>query len=378
VHFVMPGDVDDPASPSGGNAYDRRMCRELAAAGRPVGEAALPGGWPDPGPSARAALERELAGLPDGSVVLVDGLVACGVPEIVVPETGRLRVAVLMHLPLADETGLEPGLAARLEELEGRTLRAAHAVVATSDWAARDVRQRHGLDPRRVHTVCPGTDPAPLARGTDGASRLLCVAAVTRRKGQADLARALAEVADAPFTCEFAGALDRDPAYTEELRGVLRDAGLEDRVRLSGPLTGRPLAEAYDAADLFVLASHAETYGMVFTEALSRGIPVLATAAGAVRDTVGRAPDGSVPGILVPPGDAGALAGALRKWLTEPTIRRLVTTSARRRRAGLQGWPGASQRLDEVLESLRGERPDAPEPSVPPDDGARHEDRRTP
>ncbi|MFC4496504.1 glycosyltransferase family 4 protein [Streptomyces ovatisporus] len=374
----MPGDVDDPASPSGGNAYDRRMCRELAAAGRPVSEAALPGGWPRPAPAARAALARELAGLPDGAVVLVDGLLACGVPEIVVPETRRLRVAVLMHLPLADETGLDPDLAAQLEELEGRTLRAVRAVVTTSDWAARDVCRRHGVDPGRVHTVCPGTDPAPLARGTDGASRLLCVAAVTPRKGQADLARALAEVADLPFSCEFVGSLDRDPRYTEELRGVVRRSGLGDRVRLSGPLTGRPLAEAYDAADLFVLASHAETYGMVFTEALSRGIPVLATAAGAVRDTVGAAPDGSVPGILVPPGDGDALAGALRSWLTEPTIRRLVTTSARRRRDGLQGWPGASHRLDEVLESLRGEQPDVPESSAPPGREARHEDRRTP
>jgi len=381
LHVLMPGDVDDPGSPSGGNAYDRRMCRELAASGRPVSEAAVPGSWPRPDAEAGAELARELAELPDGAAVLIDGLLACGVPEIVVPQSGRLRLAVLVHLPLADETGLAADVAADLESREGETLRAAGAVIVTSDWAAREVTERHGLDRARVHTVCPGTDRAPLAHGTDGASRLLCVAAVTPRKGQTMLAEALAKIDDLSFSCEFVGSLDRDPHYAGQLRRAVDQYGLSDRVRLSGALTGRPLAEAYDAADLFVLTSHAETYGMVFTEALSRGIPVLATAVGAVPDTVGRAPDGSIPGILVPPGDIDALADALRRWLSEPTIRRLVTTSARRRRDGLQGWPEASRRLDEVLEGLHHEQtelPDSPDSSESPESHGQHEKRRSP
>lgn len=368
LFVLMPGDVGDPGAPSGGNAYDLRMCRELAASGRPVHEVALPGGWPRPAAADRAGLERALAGLPDGALVLVDGLVACGVPEIVVPQTGRLRLAVLVHLPLADETGLDAAVAADLEARERETLRAAQAVIVTSGWAGRDAAARHGLDEAKVHTVCPGTDPAPLAHGSrgggegegagggtgGGSPRLLCVAAVTPRKGQDLLAEALAQVKDAPWVCEFVGALDRDPDFTAHLRRVLDRHGLSDRVRLRGPLTGEPLAAAYDAADLFVLASHAETYGMVLTEALARGIPVVATAVGAVPDTVGHTPDGSIPGILVRPGDSGALAAAIRSWLTESSIHRLVTTTARTRRSGLQGWPEAARRLDQVLARLRG------------------------
>ncbi|WP_314174472.1 glycosyltransferase family 4 protein [Streptomyces winkii] len=349
----MPGDVDDPDSVSGGNTYDRRVCRELSASGTPVRETVVPGSWPRPSAAARAALATVLGELPDGAVVLVDGLVACGVPDVVVPQARRLRLAVLVHLPLADETGLAPAEAAELERLERETLRAAPAAVATSDWAAREITGRHGLEPSRVHAVLPGTDPAPLARGTDGASRLLCVAALTPRKGQDLLVEALAGLDGLPWTCELTGPLDRAPAYVAGLRRRIGECGLEERVRLTGARSGGDLDAAYDAADLFVLASHTETYGMVLTEALARGVPVLATDAGAVPSTVGTAPDGSIPGILVPTGDVTALTAALRRWLTDPGIRSHLTTSARGRRTKLQGWAESSRQLARVLESVR-------------------------
>ena len=127
VHFVLPGGVDDPASPSGGNVYDRRVLDKLPSAR----EIAVPGTWPRPGAAARSALGRALSGISAGSVVVLDGLVACGVPEVVVPHSDRLRLVVLVHLPLADETGLAPALAARLDAAEREVLRAASAVVAT-------------------------------------------------------------------------------------------------------------------------------------------------------------------------------------------------------------------------------------------------------
>lgn len=386
VHVVLPGGVDDPRSVSGGNSYDRRVCQEMSAAGTPVRTRTVAGTWPRPSRAARAELADVLGELPDGAVVLADGLVACGVPDVVVPHARRLRLAVLLHLPLADETGLDAEEAAELERLERWTLQAAAAVVATSDWAAREVTARHGLEARRVHSVLPGTDPAPLARGTDGASRLLCVAAVTPRKGQDVLVEALAEVGSVrpvlaegrgrsgdgsdgaaspespespadpgypPWTCDLTGPLERAPAYVERLRRRIGECGLAGQVRLTGARSGEELAAAYDAADLLVLASHTETYGMVLTEALARGVPVLATEAGAVPSTVGTAPDGSIPGILVPPGDSAALTAALRSWLTDPGIRSHLTTSARGRRARLQGWAESSRQLAGVLERLR-------------------------
>jgi glycosyltransferase involved in cell wall biosynthesis len=262
---------------------------------------------------------------------------------------------VLVHLPLGDETGLAPDQAAELNARDRETLRAAAAVVATSAWAARRLIDHHGLPADRVHVAAPGVDAAPLAPGTDGASRLLCVAAVTPRKGQDVLVEALASIADLPWSCVCVGGLSRAPGYVDRVRRLAQTYGLDDRVRFVGPRTGEELAATYAAADLFVLASHAETYGMVVTEALARGIPVLATGVDGVPESLGHASDGSLPGMLVPPADPPALAGALRRWLGEPETRHRLRGSARDRRATLHGWDITAGSLAGVLERLRRE-----------------------
>ncbi|MBV2358001.1 glycosyltransferase family 4 protein [Streptomyces sp. J2-1] len=349
VHFVMPGGVDDLTVPSGGNAYDRRVCLDLPGFGWQPVRHLMPGTWPRPADADRAALARTLGELPDGSAVLLDGLVACGVPEVIVPEARRLRLAVLVHLPLGDETGLAPQAAADLDARERAVLRAVPAVIATSDWAVRRLVAHHGLAPDRVHNAAPGADIAPLAPGTDGVSRLLCVAAVTPRKGQHRLVEALAAVADLPWTCECVGGLTQDPGYVAELRALIRLHGLADRVLLTGPRSGAALDASYAAADLTVLTSYAETYGMAVTEALARGVPVLATDVGGVAEAVGRAPDGGVPGILVPPEDPAALTAELRGWFGDPDVRRRLKAAARARRASLDGWPTTARALAGVL-----------------------------
>ncbi|MFI5833449.1 glycosyltransferase family 4 protein [Micromonospora sp. NPDC051300] len=336
VHVVLPGDIDDPANPSGGNAYDRQVCRGLAALGWTVREHQVPGSWPHPGEAERAALGALLGGLPDGATVLLDGLVASTVPDVLAPHAGRLRLVVLVHLPIEDDA-------------ERHALAAATAVVATSEWTRRRLLARCPLAPDRVTVAPPGVDPAPVAAGTPGGGRLLCVAAVTPIKGHDVLAAALAEVADLGWTCDWIGPLDRDPAFVDRLRRRLDGAGLADRVRLAGPRTAAELAGAYAAADLLVQPSRRETYGMVVIEALARGVPVLAGDTGGLPATLGHAPGGERPGLLVPPDDPGATAAALRRWLTDPGLRDRLRRAARQRRDTLIGWPVTVDRLATAL-----------------------------
>lgn len=331
VHLVVPADVDDPAVPSGGNAYDRRVRLGLAEMGWAVRQVAVDGAWPRPSSSARAALGDVLAGLPDGAVVLLDGLVACGVPDVVVPHASRLTLVVLVHLSLAEEA---PDLAAA--ELE--VLTAASAVVATSPWTAR----RLGLDHVRVAT--PGVDPAPVASGTNGAGRLLCVGSITPTKGQDLLISALAAVADLPWTCDLVGPVRRDPAHVSLVRVAIARHRLDDRIRITGPLVGPPLQAVFDAADVLILPSRVEAYGMVLTEALARAVPVLATDVGGVRETVGDA------GLVVAPAD---LADALRRWLSTPDLRARLRSAAAARRPTLDGWEVTTRCLAHSLTSLR-------------------------
>lgn len=352
VHFVLPAGVDDPSRPSGGNAYDRRVCLDLPGFGWQVRKVLAAGDWPSPSADDRAALARALRELPDGAVVLLDGIVACGVPEVVVPEAERLRLAVLVHLPLGDETGLAPEVAAALDAKERAVLRAVPAVIATSDWAVRRIVSHHGLAPEKVHVAAPGADIAPLASGTDGVSRLLCVAAVTPRKGQHRLVEALATVTDLRWSCVLVGGVDQDPEYVAHLRELIARHGLQDRLHLAGPQAGAELDASYAAADLMVLTSYAETYGMAVTEALARGIPVLATDVGGLPEAVGRAPDGGVPGILVPPENPAALAAELRGWFGEADVRRRLKSAARGRRASLNGWASTAKSLAGVLSRL--------------------------
>jgi glycosyltransferase involved in cell wall biosynthesis len=349
VHVVVPADIDDPARPSGGNAYDRRVCRALPATGRSVEEIAVAGAWPEPGAADRAELRRRLATVPDGAVVLLDGLVACAVPDVLAPHAGRLRLVVLVHLPLGDEVGLPPAVAADRAARERATLHLATTVVATSPWAARRLVAVHGLAADRVHVAPPGVEPASLVPGDEAGGRLLCVGSITPTKGQDLLVEALAQIADRQWTCRLVGPLVRDTAHVAAVRELVARHRLGDRVEIAGPRTGADLDAVYAATDLLVLPSRAESYGMVVAEALARGIPVLAAAVDGVPETLGRAPDGALPGLLVPPADAAALAVALGRWLDEPELRRTARGAARARRGALTGWEVTARCLADLL-----------------------------
>ncbi len=347
VHVVVPEGIDDSARPSGGNAYDRRVCRGLGALGWAVHEHAVPGAWPRAGAAGQAALAGALGRIPDGAVVLLDGLIASAAPRVLVPQAARLAQVVLVHMPLGDRP--PDGEAGAVRAREREVLAAAAAVVTTSAWTRRRLGELYELAPDRVHVAEPGVDAAGLAAGSAAGDALLCVAAVTRDKGHDLLLDALATAAELPWRCACVGSLDRDPAFAGGVRRRARDSGLGDRIRFPGPRTGPELDRSYAAADLLVLASRAETYGMVVTEAMARGLPVLAADVGGVAQALGHAGDGTRPGLLVPPGDGAALGAALRAWLGDAELRGRLRRAARERRASLTGWTDTTSALAGVL-----------------------------
>jgi glycosyltransferase involved in cell wall biosynthesis len=352
VHVVVPGGIDDPLRPSGGNVYDRRVCHGLAVDGWAVHEHAVPGRWPRPDQAAGVTLARVLGGIPHQALVLLDGLVASAVPEVLGAEAGRLRLVVLVHLPLGADPSADGDQDARTRERAA--LSAATAVVATSGWARRWLLERYALPIDRVHVVEPGADIADVAAGTTRGGQLLCVGAVTPVKGYDVLVAALAGVRDRAWHLACVGALDVDPGFVGRVRGQAEETGIVDRVGFVGPLTRTDLERTYAEADLLVLASRVETYGMVVTEALAHGLPVVATNVGGVPEALGRAPDGSRPGLLVRPGDPLAFAAALRCWLDEPDRRVLLRRAAQARRPTLSGWSDTTRRMSRVLTGVPG------------------------
>jgi glycosyltransferase involved in cell wall biosynthesis len=348
VHVVVPDAVGDPARPSGGNTYDRQVCRELGALGWAVHEYPIPGAWPRRDAASLAALAGVAQRIPDGALVLLDGLIASSAPDVLMEQAGRLRQVVLVHMPLGHRPADgETGSAVRSRERA--MLSAGAAVVTTSEWTRRRLLELYSLPAERVHVAAPGVRGAALVTGTGAGGALLCVAAVGFDKGHDVLLGALEIVSDLSWHCICAGSLERDREFADGLRRRAREGGLGERVEFAGPLTGAELERRYDAADLLVLASRAETYGMVVTEALARGLPVVATDVGGVTEALGHGADGARPGMLVAPEDPAAFAAALRAWLTDADLRGQLRKAARERRDSLSGWDRTAGVLAEVL-----------------------------
>ncbi len=348
VHVVVPDGIDDPARPSGGNTYDRHVCRELRALFWSVHEHAVPGFWTHPGPQALGRLQAELQQIPNDAVVLIDGLIASTARDVVVAQAGRLRVVVLVHMPLGHRP---PDDEARRRERA--VLSAAVAVITTSTWARRRLAGLYALPDHRLHVAEPGVEAARLARMSATGGALLCVASVTFAKGHDLLLDALESTSDLSWRCTCVGSLDRDRAFVECLRRRLADGALCGRVLLPGSRTGADLDREYASADLLVVPSRAETYGMVITEALARGVPVLAAEVGGVSEALGEGADGTRPGLLVAPEDPAELAGALRAWLADPGLRARLRRAAVQRRASLSSWSTTAAVVARVLAETR-------------------------
>jgi len=242
----------------------------------------------------------------------------------------------------------------RDEPREGAALSAASAIVTTSEWTRRRLRNHYLLPGTPVHVVPPGVDAADVAAGTPSGGRLLCVAGVIPLKGHDLLLDALATVDDLAWQCVCVGALDLDPEFVAGLRRRAEDSGIGDRVRFTGPLIDDGLDRAYADADVLVLASRTETYGMVVTEALARGLPVIAGEVGGVPEALGHAADGTLPGFLVPPGDPQTLGRTLKRWLGDPRKRERLRAAARSRRQSLRDWAQTSRELSAVLSEVSG------------------------
>jgi glycosyltransferase involved in cell wall biosynthesis len=247
-----------------------------------------------------------------------------------------------VHMPLAQEYGLDDVAVRRRQSDEARALRCARAVVATGRSTVVALAEM-GQQAPKVVLAEPGCDPAPLASGSGGAvPQLLCVAAVVPGKGHEGLLRALATVRfDWTLTC--VGSITRDPATAGIVRRLAKTLSLEDRVAFAGELGGDSLAAAYNGADVFVLNTFRETFGMAVSEAIARGLPVVSSRTGAIPEIVGRG------GVLIEPGDGTALTAALSAAVNDAEARREWRNGAIDARARLGTWSAAVSTIADVI-----------------------------
>ena len=341
--FAIPGNID---LPTGGYIYDRRVLALLPGLGVTVRHLALSGSFPAPTAADLAETERLLAALPADGAVMIDGLAYGAMPAELV---GRVRAPIiaLVHHPLCLEAGLPPARQRQLKDLETAALALARRVVTTSPTTARTLVTDFAVPADRITVAEPGTDPAPRATGTGEPVQLLTVGAVVPRKAYDLLVRALAPLADRSWRLTMAGPTDRSAEALAALHATLKETGLGHRVSLLGAVDEQRLAGLYARADVFVMSSLYEGYGMVLGEAMARGLPIVCTTGGAAAET---APDTAA--IKVAPGEEAALTAAIGRLIDEPGLRARMADAAWAAAQGLPRWEETARRIANVIKEL--------------------------
>jgi glycosyltransferase involved in cell wall biosynthesis len=322
VAFAVPGDL---ATPTGGYAYDRRIIAELRALGWQVDTLDVGDGFPRPSGARRAQACACLAAQPEGRPIVIDGLAYGVLPEAAHALQPRHPLVALVHHPLAFETGVSDREAEALRESERAALACACHVVATSAATARLLTTDYGVSPERLTVVQPGTDRViPASRAASDSVTMLAVGAVVPRKGYDVLLAALAQLLDRRWRLLIVGDRTRSPGTAAALDTAVARLGLSGRVEMTGPVPAERLEALYASADLFVLPSRFEGYGMAYAEAISHGVPVVGTNVSAIPDTVPAA-----AGVLVPPDAVDALTDTLRRLIDDRAERERLAAGAR-------------------------------------------------
>lgn len=348
VVFAVPGSLD---TPTGGYAYDKRIVTELRLLGWHVDVVDLGSGFPDPDRAMREAAMAKLLAVPEGCPIVIDGLAFGAMAVEAALLSSRNPLVALVHHPLAFETGLDPEQASALQDSERAALVHASVVIVTGDTSLDILTRVYDVAREHITVIVPGTDRRLLqkrSRPADAPVRLLAVGSVIARKGYDVLIGALGELTALPWHLTIAGDATRDLDALLRLRAGIEAFVLPDRVAVPGAVSDTQLAELYANADVFVLASLFEGYGMVFGEAIAQGLPIVATDVGAARALIP-----SDAGILVAPGETVPLREALRTVITDGARRARMAEAAQRAAERLPQWRQSASAFAQVLEACR-------------------------
>jgi len=341
VVFAIPGNLD---TPTGGYRYDKRVIEELPKLGWRVEHLPLSGEFPSPSDAALAETAKVFSRIPPDALVMVDGL-ALGAIPLATLKSLKAKLVALCHHPLAFETGLTSDRIDYLHRTEREALSRSVATIATSRSTAELLAREFNVANADITVAEPGTEPSARAKGGATPPRILSVGAITRRKGHDTLAIALSKIRDLEWEWRIAGSTDRDPVAMQALERGIAEGKIGERTALLGPLDDAGLEQEYSHASLFALPSHFEGYGMAFTEALARGLPVVAGSGGALVETVPKA-----AGVFVAPGNFGELALTLRRLLTSPAELERRADAAWEYAKGLPRWADTAKRIADALE----------------------------
>jgi glycosyltransferase involved in cell wall biosynthesis len=224
-------------------------------------------------------------------------------------------------------------------------------VVAISSYTAGEVRELADVPVEVIPYTATFPEPAGRRARGEGPFTVLFVGRLVERKGVSHLVAALARLdRDVPARLVIVGEGPERPRLEQEARRL----GVADRVELRGRVSGDELAAAYASASVFVLPSvldargDTEGLGVVLLEAMHHGVPVVGSRIGGIPDIV---VDGE-SGLLVPPGDAEALAGAIRALARDPVLAARLGEGGRERLRTHFSWDAIIRRWEDLYREV--------------------------
>ena len=325
--FAIPGDPDQR---TGGYIYETSVLRSLNQVGCATELMRLPDSFPAPTPDDMVQTIGLLQQVPSERVIILDGFLVGALDPAAIAEIKAPMVGVVHH-PLGLETGLSADRAAFLMRNEAAVLRQINHVVVPSPHTRQILIQGFNVPAEKITVALPGflqphVDPTPV-----DPPLILSVGLLVPRKGHDVLIEALSKITDLDWQAAIVGK-QHAPRLAEALADRCKTLGLKEKIRFTGELTEKALNNWFNAASIFALATRYEGYGMVLSEAMMFGLPIVSCRTGAVPDTLGDA------GLPVPVDDPDAFAAALRNILTNAELRSRLKGAAQARAASLPTW----------------------------------------
>lgn len=341
--FLIPGDLE---LPTGGYAYDRAVLRHVREAGLRAIQVNLPGAFPHPSEEDLEDCLAIIQGLPKGCLLLIDNLAYGAMPEAMIRQFERPVVA-LCHHPLALDGAPTPGVAEALYERERAALALANHVIVTAPRTAKILAGDYDVPAGKITLASPGAGRKGRAQGSNGPRlEVLAVGSLVPRKGYDRLITALAMLEQRNWRLSIVGAA-LAPDCAADLDGRIEALGLQEHVRLLGAVNEKALESLYDHADIFVAPALFEPHGATLAEALSIGLPIVATLTARTGDLI---PEGA--GLKVPPGDIEALSRALGQLVGQRELRRTLGDAAYAAGQRLGGWDDTAATICAALRAV--------------------------
>ncbi|MBA3562732.1 MAG: glycosyltransferase family 4 protein [Gammaproteobacteria bacterium] len=194
----------------------------------------------------------------------------------------------------------------------------------------------NGVDP-----VIPESSPDPARRA--GKLRLTCVSRLIRRKGIADLLRAMPKLRHLDLELQIVGSGEIE----QELEELAARLELQDCVVFLGYQSAAEVHRLNATADIFVLPTHADAFANAILEAMSAGLPVIATDVGGAREAI----EPGVNGLLVPPKDPDSLGDAIARLAADPPLRARMREANLEKIERLFTWPAVARQYSAVYAS---------------------------